>query len=122
MIDKEIAEAERALYAAMIAQDHPALRETLSPQLVYIHSTGVAETRDEYLDGLSRGLYDYEMIESHDTRLRIDGDTAILDGVVDMKVGERGQPRNLLHLLFALIWVRDAGRWRLYCRQATRIP
>jgi hypothetical protein len=39
-----------------------------------------------------------------------------------MRVSETGKPRNLLHLLFTLVWVREGGAWRLALRQATRMP
>lgn len=118
----EVAAAERALYRAMVARDFVALGEMLAPDLVYVHSTAVAESRDQYLAGVAAGLYEYESVDSRDPRIRIDGDTAVIDGVVDMRVGETGQPKALLHLLFALVWVRHGGRWRLYYRQATRMP
>ena len=118
----EISSAEGALYAAMIAKDFVVLRELLAPDLFFVHSTGVAETRDEYLAGVAAGWYEYESIVSRDPRIRIDNDTAVVDGLVDMKVGVAGKPRDLLHLLVVLVWVRTSGRWRLYLRQATRIP
>ena len=116
-----IVDVERALYRAMIEKDFGALGEILAPDLVYVHSTAVAETRDEYLAGVAAGRYEYESIGSRDPRIRIDGNTAIIDGVVDMRVGETGQPKEMLHLLFALVWMKQGGRWRLYHRQATRI-
>ena len=114
--------AERALYDAMIALDYAALKRILSPALVYIHSTGVAESKDRYLAALAEGLYEYETIASHDTRLRVEGNVAIQNGVVDMLVGASGQAKNLSHLLFVLIWVKQGDRWQLEFRQATRIP
>ena len=42
----EIAAAEQALYRAMIEQDFAALDAILSDDVVYIHSTAVAETKD----------------------------------------------------------------------------
>jgi len=48
---REILEAERALYRAQIAGNVDDLRPMLGANLVYIHSTGVAESREAYLDG-----------------------------------------------------------------------
>ena len=117
----EVVAAERALYRAMIDKDFDALREMLAEDLVYVHSTAVAESRDQYLAGVAAGSYEYESVESRDTRVRIDERTAIIDGIVDMRVGETGRPKDLLHLLFALVWVKAGARWRLYYRQATRM-
>ena len=118
----ELLAAERALYDAMIALDYDALKHILSPNLVYVHSTGVAESKDRYLAALAEGLYEYETIASHDNRLRVEGNVAILNGVVDMVVGARARPKDLIHLVFVLIWVKADDRWQLEFRQATRIP
>ena len=113
--------AERALYAAMVAQDSAILEPLLSPSLVYVHSPGFAETREQYLAGVARGLYEYESVTSRDTRVRVHGDVALIDGVCEMRVGERGRPRESLALLFVLVWAREGGAWRLLHRHAIRL-
>lgn len=119
---KEVLLAERALYRAMIDKDFAVLERILSPDLVYAHSTAVAETKQEYLAGVAAGLYDYESIVSHDTRVRVQAPVALIDGVCDMRVGAKGQRKELIHLLFVLVWVKADGAWRLEHRHAIRIP
>ena len=121
-IENEIRAAEAALYRAMIAKDFPALEQILSADLVYMHSTGVTETKAEYLAGVAQGLYDYAAINSRDVTIRVHDSVAVMNGIVDMSVSETGKPRDLIHLLFTLVWVRELGTWRLALRQATRIP
>ena len=118
----EILAVERALYRAQIAGYVDELKPMLGANLVYIHSTGVAETRDQYLDGVASGLYQYGEIASRDTRVQVFDDVAIIDGVVDMTVSAHGAPKTLIHLLFCLVWIREDGAWRLDFRQATRMP
>jgi hypothetical protein len=118
----EIFEAERALYRAQIAGSVDLLLPMLGSDLVYIHSTGVAETREEYLDGVASGRYEYGKIASRDTRMQVFDDVAIMNGVVDMTVSAHGAAKTLIHLLFCLVWKREDGAWRLGFRQATRMP
>src|SRR5438093_13149688 len=94
----------------------------LGANLVYIHSTGIAETRGQYLDGVANRLYEYGEIASRDTRVQVFDDVAIMNGVVAMTVSAHGAPKVLIHLLFCLVWIREEGAWRLDFRQATRIP
>ncbi len=115
-----IAAAEQSLYRAMIAQDFSALRELLADDVVYIHSTAVAESKDAYLDGVRDGLYDYAAIDSRDVTLRILGDAAIQTGTVVMSVGARSEPKTPITLLFTLVWKREPRGWRLWQRHATR--
>lgn len=118
----EVLRAERELYRAQVARDCDMLRTMLAPDLVYVHSTAVAETREQYLDGVAQGLYEYESIGSRETRVRVHGDTAFIDGICDMRVGARGGPAALLHLLFVLAFVRRDGKWLLLHRHAVRMP
>jgi ketosteroid isomerase-like protein len=118
----EAAQAEAALYRAMIALDYGALRGLLCEDLVYIHSTAVAESKEEYLQGLADGLYEYASIASRDAKASVHGEIAIQCGEVAMSVGARGAPKEATRLLFTLLWRREAGRWCLRLRQATRIP
>jgi ketosteroid isomerase-like protein len=117
-----IAAAEQLLYRAMIAQDFTALRQLLADDVVYIHSTAVAESKDAYLDGVRDGLYDYAAIHSRDVTLRILGDAAIQTGTMVMSVGARSEPKTPITLLFTLVWKREPQGWRLWQRHATRVP
>jgi ketosteroid isomerase-like protein len=113
---------ERKLYDAMLALDYDRLDALLSDDIVYIHSTGVAENKAEYFAGLRKGLYDYEAIETRSARTYADGRYVVRHGVVEMTVGERGKPRSRLRLLHTFVWTVDGDTWRLSIRQATRVP
>ena len=65
---QQILQTERDLYRAMIAKDFAALEQILSPDLVYVHSTAVAESKKQYLAGVARGLYEYATIATRDGR------------------------------------------------------
>ena len=86
---EEVLRAEQDLYRAMVARDRTALLEMLAPDVVYVHSTAVAESRDEYLAGVAAGLYEYESVSSRGVRVRIHGETAFVDGICDMRVGAK---------------------------------
>ncbi|MFI5013698.1 MAG: nuclear transport factor 2 family protein [Hyphomicrobiales bacterium] len=115
----ETAAAEQAPYRAMLAHDFDALRSLLADDLVYIHSTGIAESKEAYLAGLAAGLYEYGKIDSRQVKCWGGGEVAVQTGNVDMSVGERGAPKQRLSLLFTLAWRREDGNWRLALRQLT---
>ncbi len=121
-VETEIRRAESALYEAMIANDGAALAALTSDDLVYVHSTSVAETKAKWLAGVARGLYDYKAIKSRGVTIKRYGEAAVMHGIVDMSVSTSGASVELLHLQFVLVWVKEAGRWRLMLRQTTRIP
>ena len=115
---QEIAALEQTLYRAMIERDFQTLRSLLSDDLWYVHSTGVAE----YLAAVANGRYEYDRIASRELTIRLHADTGVVTGEVEMSVSAAGEPKRLIRLLFSLLWVRQAGRWQLLVRQATRIP
>jgi ketosteroid isomerase-like protein len=119
--EDEVRAAERALYVAQVASDVEAIAPMLDEDLVYIHSTGVAESKDEYLAGVRDRLYEYGTIGSRGVQVEAAGSLAVMHGIVDMTVGAHAARKELIHLLFCLVWRRSKGRWRLAFRQATRL-
>jgi ketosteroid isomerase-like protein len=118
----EIVGLERRLYDAMIRDDRAELSDLIARGATYVHSNGVEETKEEYLRGVERGLYEYDRIESRDVRVHVSGEVALATGKVMMSVGPRGEPKAEVPLLSTLIWIVEDGRWRLWRRHATRIP
>ena len=118
----QIAGLEQKLYRAQVAGSVEEIEPMLSADLRYLHSTGVAETRSEYLKGVVNRLYEYGGIASRKVRLSVSEDLAVQDGIVDMTVSAKGAPKMLIHLLFCLVWRREGAHWKLLYRQATRIP
>ena len=114
--------AVRALYSAMLAHDLPALDGLLADDLVYVHSTGLAETKREFLDGVRDGLYEYERVRPVSESIHVSGDMASVYTTLDFMGGERGRPHPPVTLITTLVWVRQAGIWRMLLRQATRVP
>ncbi len=120
-VEAEIRRAEQALYRAQVASDVAAIRPLLADDLVYIHSTGVAETKAAYLQAVADRLYEYGTIANRSARTQVLGDAVFVDGIVDMTVAARGAAKQPIALLFSLLWVRADGTWRLRFRQATRL-
>ena len=119
---KEVLQAEQELYGAMLAHDVVALERMLSADVVYVHSTAVAESREEYLAGVAAGRYEYERIATRNVRVRVHGEVALTDGICEMHVGLTRPAKGVVHLVFVMAWVKQDGAWRLQHRHATRIP
>ena len=118
----EIGAVEQALYRAMVARDFAAMDAILADDVVYIHSTAVAEDKTDYLAGVRDGLYQYGSIESSDVTVRQCGDVAVQTGTVVMLVGARNGVKAPIRLLFTLVWKREPHSWHLWQRHATRMP
>jgi hypothetical protein len=113
--------AEGRRYQAMIDADLPELDRLLADQVSYAHSSGVRDTKDEYLQKVRTGYYDYWRIDHPVERAELVGDTAIIVGRMTAELGVDGTPKTIDNLALA-VWVRTAGDWRLLAYAPTTLP
>jgi ketosteroid isomerase-like protein len=118
---KIIAGREQALYAGLTASDADALDDVFSDDVTYIHSPGIAETKQENLIGQRSGLYKHGPITAVEKRTRIFGEVAVTTGLIDMVDTAHGAPYTM-RLRETLVWIKQGGTWRLLVRHATRLP
>ncbi len=113
--------AQDARFAATIKADVAALGALMTDDLTYTHSSGVTETKAEFLDGVKNGKYLYRSIESKDRRVRLHGDAAIVSGTAHIVI-EPGGKRTDIDLYFSELYVKEGSAWRMALWQSTRLP
>ncbi len=118
--EDEIRQAEKAWAAAVTRTDAEALERILDDQLIYAHSTGVVESKAEYLERLRRGAQKYELIEHQRITVKLHGDAAVAHCHVRMK-GMSDQVPFDNRLMMLHLWVKRAGQWRLVAHQTTEL-
>jgi ketosteroid isomerase-like protein len=124
MSDKDIAELaalEGRRDAAMLAGDTATLAELLHDELVYMHSTGGADTKTSYVNGLRDKVFEYRKLERDDQTVRVHGDLGMVFYRMRADVVVRGNPRHLDNRLLS-VWTRDGGKWRMIGLQSGSIP
>ena len=118
----EVKKAETEWADAVKRQDMAALNRILSDDLVYTHSTGIIDSKSEYLNKMKSGAQKYEAIEHSDTKIRTYGDdTGVVNTRVRMAGATKGVPFNN-QLLMTHVWVKKDGRWQLVAHQTTLLP
>jgi len=114
---------EEAFYAALAASDVGALDEIISDDLTtFGHSTGVVDTKAEYLAGVREGRYRHGPITRLSGNTRMFGDAAVTIGVIDLTAMPPGAPVRTLRLQQVMVWKKEKSDWRLFLRQATALP
>jgi len=124
MTDDAVAEvlaAEDARYQALLGPDLPTLERLFHERLSYAHSSGVRDTKDEYLAKIRDGYYDYRRIAHPVERVDVLGDTAVVVGRMDADLLVDGTAKALDVLALA-VWTSDGGDWRLLAYASTPIP
>ena len=119
-LQQQLLQVENERIRGLVHNDFAALDQILSDDLIYTHSTGVAETKAEYLGQLKSGQLKYQSMEHEGVVVRVYGDTAILTGRTKVRSVSRGQELNN-DLRFIIVYVKQRGRWRMVSWQSTRI-
>ncbi|SCX72529.1 nuclear transport factor 2 family protein [Variovorax sp. EL159] len=108
-------------YAAMVAKDVDSLEKLLDDKLIYMHSSGVADTKATYIEGLSTGVWDYHGIDREELRHQIDGDVALMFSRLFIRMTNRGTYKEFGSHALA-VWVKKSGIWRLLAVQSGGLP
>lgn len=118
----EVQALENKWVAALKKNDLGALDKLLAPELVYTHSTGIVETRAEYIGKLKSGDQKYAGVEYSDVKSAHYGNAAMLSATVRMTGATKGVPfDNKLKLLH--VWAKQKdGSWQLVAHQTTKLP
>jgi ketosteroid isomerase-like protein len=117
----EIRAADARRMAAMVAVDIPALEGLLAEELTYTHSSGVVETRAQFLANLTARKLRYRSMTPSEVSVRGYGDVAVATGRADVQVTNEGVDLAL-PLRFTEVWVKRDGSWKLVVWQSTRKP
>jgi ketosteroid isomerase-like protein len=118
---ERIQQLEDARYAAMVNKDIETLDRLLDDKLIYMHSTGVADTKASYIDGLRTGVWDYQSVERTEQRVQVDGDIVLVFCKMSIRLITRGVFKAFDSRALA-VWVRKPGGWRLLAVQSGAIP
>ena len=116
----QVREADRTRIRAMVTNDLEKLSALLAADLVYVHTTGEAESKLEFLQRLRSGSLRYRSIEPADVRVRIYGNSAVVTGRAQMAVTNAGSDREF-EIRFTAVYTAGAGGWQLVSWQSTRI-
>jgi ketosteroid isomerase-like protein len=119
--DKEILELEAQRCAAILGKDEAALRRLLHDDMIYTHSTGLADTKSTFIDAVCAGKFDYKRIEHSKEQVRMYGDAALVSGQASIDIDVEGVPRKL-NLCYLAAWTRTRDGWKFVAWQSAGIP
>ena len=119
--EEELRLAEHSRVEALVNSDVARLEKLLGDDLTYTHSTGIKESKAEFLHRIQSGELKYESMQhENEVSARLYGDTGVLTGTSRVKVRAQSQTLNL-HIRFTEVWVKRSGTWQLVAWQATKI-
>ena len=122
-VEQQVLQAEKDRFAAMVKGDRPALEKLLSDDLTYTHSTALLESKEQFIKSVTSGNIDYVSIEPSepDWKVRVSGNTAVVNGVAAVNVIDNGKDRKI-RIRFTTVQANRGGAWQLLAWQSTVIP
>lgn len=122
-MEQQVLQAEKDRFAAMVKGDRGALEKLLADDLTYTHSTALLETKEQFLKSVTTGNIDYVSIVPSETdwKIRINGNTAVVNGVAAVNVLDTGKDRKI-RIRFTTVQANRGGAWQLLAWQSTVIP
>lgn len=122
-VEQQVLQAEKDRFAAMIKGDRPALEKLLADDLTYTHSSALFESKEQFIKSVTSGTIDYVSIvpTEADWKVRVDGATAIVNGVAAVNVIDTGKDLKI-RIRYTTIHSNRGGSWQLRAWQATRLP
>jgi ketosteroid isomerase-like protein len=121
--DQTVLQAEKDRFAAMVKGDRAALERLLADDLTYTHSSALFETKEQFIKSVTGGTIDYVSIvpSESDWKVRVAGNTAIVNGVAAVNVIDTGKDLKI-KIRYTSVHTNRNGQWQMQAWQATRFP
>ena len=117
----EVERLEGERRTAMLEKDIAALQRLLHDDLVYVHSSGVRDSKESYIAGVASGVWDYRRVETSDQALKVHGSSVLVFGRLSMSIVSRGVPKEVASSTLA-VWIGDGQAWRLVALHSAAFP
>jgi hypothetical protein len=113
--------AVEALTKAMLQADKAELERLVADQLSYGHSSGLVETKSQFVDVIANKTTIYKTITLSEPSTAIAGVNAIVRHIFSNTTETSGKTASI-SVGILQVWQKQDGAWRLLARQAFRLP
>jgi ketosteroid isomerase-like protein len=116
-----IIDLDKKRMSAMAAKDVNTLKEILSDDLIYTHSSARLDTKASLIGNMENGSTVYTSVVPSDVKAQDLGDTVVLTGVCRISVNAGGKP-NSFGVRFTDVYANKGGKWQMVTWQSTKLP
>jgi hypothetical protein len=109
---------EKSRIQAMLASDIAALRDLISPDCSYVHTTGRLDTGESYLRNLAGGGFRYEELTAAESTVTLHGAAAVIVFRQSARIVIGTRPTTSVSRCTA-VWAEEHGSTRMIAFQAT---
>ena len=117
----EVEALERARFQAWVKADTAAMQPMLADDLLYCHSSGLCETKEQIVASIASRRTVYRKMDIVSLKPRAVGGAVLINGKADVTVDQDGKPLQF-QMVYTDVYVKRDGRWQLVSWQSTRLP
>lgn len=118
----EIRALEDRRVEAVLKRDVKTLGELFAADATYGHSTGAIETKEQFIKRLGPdGDLVYAAMDRREVKARVYKDSALVTGIVTIKVVVSGNTINVGDARFLAVWVKQKGKWKFAAWQSAKM-
>jgi ketosteroid isomerase-like protein len=117
----EVEALERERFKAWLAADAAAIRPMLADDVVYCHSTGVCQNKEEIIEFVTSGKQRYLSMDIVSLKPREVAGAVVINGKLSMRV-DTGGKMETFQGIYTDVYAKRNGRWQLVSWQSTRLP
>ncbi|SNR34816.1 nuclear transport factor 2 family protein [Hymenobacter mucosus] len=123
---KQVEALERQRFEAQVKKDYTILEKVFADDLVYTHSNGKQNNKQEYIQSIRDGKSQYDKIDVETLNVRAynDGKAAVVNGTITITLPNKpdGTP-NLAHLKYVVVQIKDPKKgWQVVLWQSQKQP
>ncbi|RFA06995.1 hypothetical protein B7R21_17370 [Subtercola boreus] len=115
---EEVLRLDESRYRAMTAGNADLIESLLDAELVYTHSSGFTDTRDDYLKGVRSGNFVYGPIDHTVAKVMVEGSVVMVFGEMHTEAVINGVKKTLDNISMS-VWRLVRGEPRLVALQTT---
>ena len=115
----EVKAVEVARFASTVAGDSKAVDKVLADDLEYCHSSGMCETKTEYMQMMTSGKRKYVALVPTVQSVRMFAEVALVSGTATVTVITDGKTQDL-HIGYTDVYVWRDKRWQMTSWRSTK--
>jgi len=117
---QQLIDLHKKKFSWLVNKNYDSLNWLMDEKLLYIHSNGMTESKDDVFNNLKSEVIAYTRSEVAEAQVRIFGNSAVITGKGAFAGKARGTPFEL-NLVYTEVYAKLNGRWRLVSRHACKI-
>jgi uncharacterized protein (TIGR02246 family) len=118
--EQQIKTLQTQLVQAVQKGDTSFLEKYYARDCYIIHGDGKLTTKGEEIENFKSGALKYESVDVRDQKIRIYGDTAVVNTLASVKATVNGRPVSG-DFGNTQVWVKQKGNWKSVAFQSTRV-